>query len=76
MFINGTVISDVYLSMLSDKFAPFMMGYDSPVNSAWFQQDGSRPRSSTFSECSSVTVWTALFHCSVVTLYWFKWEIL
>jgi hypothetical protein len=39
-FIDGKINSDVYLSLLSDEFVPFLMGYSVPMNSAWHQQDG------------------------------------
>jgi hypothetical protein len=42
-FIDGEVISDVYLSLLSDELGPLLMGYGIPTNSAWLQQDGVRP---------------------------------
>jgi hypothetical protein len=34
VFIDGTVTSDLYLSLTSDEFIPFLMGYDVLVNSA------------------------------------------
>jgi hypothetical protein len=40
VFIDGTITSGVYLSLLSDEFVPFLMGYGVPMNSAWYQQDG------------------------------------
>jgi hypothetical protein len=44
--INGTVTSDDYLSLESDEFISFLMGYGIPMNSAWFQHDGARPYTS------------------------------
>jgi hypothetical protein len=42
MFINGTVTSDVFFCLLSNERVPFLMGYGIPMNSAWFQQDGTQ----------------------------------
>jgi hypothetical protein len=42
MFINGTVTSDVFFCLLSNKRAPLLMGYGIPMNSAWYQQDGTQ----------------------------------
>jgi hypothetical protein len=43
VFADGTDTSDVYLSPVSGDFFPVLMGYGTPMNSAWFQQDGARP---------------------------------
>jgi hypothetical protein len=46
VFIDGTVTSHVYLSLLSDGFIPVLMGYGIPMDPAWSQQDGARPHAS------------------------------
>jgi hypothetical protein len=35
--IDGTVTSDIYLSLLGDEFIPLLMGYVIQINSAWLQ---------------------------------------
>jgi hypothetical protein len=42
----GTVASGVYLNLLSDEFAPFLLGYGILMDSGWFQQDDARPHTS------------------------------
>jgi hypothetical protein len=51
LIIDGAVSSDVYLSLLSDEFFPFLMGHGILMNSAWFQQDGARPNTSSAILC-------------------------
>jgi hypothetical protein len=46
VFIDDTATSDVYLSLLSDEFVPFLMGYGISMNLAWCQQGGARPHTS------------------------------
>jgi hypothetical protein len=43
VFIDGTVTSDVYLSLLTDEFVLFLVIYGISMNSAQFQQDGAKP---------------------------------
>jgi hypothetical protein len=38
LFVDGTVTSDVYLSMLSDGFTQFLTVYDFQINSVSFQR--------------------------------------
>jgi hypothetical protein len=38
------ITSDVHLSLLSDETVPFLLAHGNQINSAWFQQDGVRPR--------------------------------
>jgi hypothetical protein len=45
VFING-IVTSLHLSLLNDKFAPFLMGYGIPMNSAWSYQDDARLHSS------------------------------
>jgi hypothetical protein len=52
VFVDGTATSDVHLSLLIDDFAPFLMGYGIPMNSARFQQDGARPHTSNAVPCA------------------------
>jgi hypothetical protein len=40
------VICDDYLSLLSDEFVHYLMGYDILTYSVWFQLDGARPHTS------------------------------
>jgi hypothetical protein len=40
VFIYDTATSDVFLSVLSDEFIPFLMGYGIPLNWIWVQQNG------------------------------------
>jgi hypothetical protein len=43
VFVDGTVTSDVYRSLLTDEFVPFLMGYGIPMNSTWCSRGGVRP---------------------------------
>jgi hypothetical protein len=43
LFIDSIVTLNSYLSLLSDEFASYPMGYGIPTNSAWFQQNDFRP---------------------------------
>jgi hypothetical protein len=51
VFVDGTFTSDIYISLLNDEFASFLMGYGIPVNAAWFEQDGISPHTSNAVLC-------------------------
>jgi hypothetical protein len=51
MFTNGTVNFDIYFSLLNYEFVPFLIEYSTPINSAWFQQDGAKPHISNTVLC-------------------------
>jgi hypothetical protein len=42
--MDGTGTSGVSLNQLRDESVPVLMGYGSPLNSAWFQQAGGKPQ--------------------------------
>jgi hypothetical protein len=46
VFIDDTVICDVYHSLLHDEFVPLLMRYSIPVNVALFQKDCTRTHTS------------------------------
>jgi hypothetical protein len=48
VFVDGAVNSNACISLLSNKFVPFLQGYATELNRAWFQDDGSKRRSRNF----------------------------